>query len=156
MTAQPFAVITPAAHDATLLRARGMFVTTLTVASGFYMNMRPFYDLVSALGALTVNTNAQTYFNINGVTLTGAAGLAAIETLQESTLIVADGTLDNLVGITPTFNATAIYAGTSQDNPLDEAITGAVSARSGDTVTVLGVTYLVPPGFFSIRRSSTA
>ncbi len=60
------------------MRARGLYVTTLTVPSGFFMNLRPFFDLVSALGALTVNTNAQTYFNINGVAYTGAAGVAAI------------------------------------------------------------------------------
>ena len=147
VTVQPFVVITPAPVDATPLRVRGIFVTTQSVASGFYMNTRPFYDLVSALGAVIVNTNAQTYFNINGVTLTGAAGLAAIATLQESTPIAAYGTLDNLSGITPTFNATAVYAGTSQESPIAEAITGVVSSRSGSTVNVLGATYLVPPGF---------
>jgi hypothetical protein len=148
ITAQPFAVISPAPQDATVMRARGLYVTTLTVPSGFFMNLRPFFDLVSALGALTVNTNAQTYFNINGVAYTGAAGLAAINTLQESTLIVADGTLDSLVGITPSFNATAIYAGTSQENPLDEQVSGTVSARSGDTLTLLGVTYQTPLGLY--------
>ena len=144
---QPFVVITPAPVDATPLRVRGIFVTTQSVASGFYMNTRPFYDLVSALGAVIVNTNAQTYFNINGMTLTGAAGLAAIATLQESTAIAAYGTLDNLSGITPTFNATAVYAGTSQESPIAESITGVVSSRSGSTINVLGATYFVPPGF---------
>jgi hypothetical protein len=118
------------------------------VPSGFIMNMRPFYDLVSALGALTVNTNAQTYYNINGVTYTGAAGLTAISGLLESTSVVAYGTLDSLVGITPSFNATSVYAGSSQEGDLAEYLTGTVTARSGDTLNLHGVTYLDPQGVF--------
>lgn len=144
VTVQPFVVLTPAPVDATPLRVRGLFVTTQSVASGFFMNTRPFYDLISALGAVIVNTNAQTYFNINGVTLTGAAGLAAIATLQESTAIAAYGTLDNLSGITPTFNATAVYAGTSLESELGQYISGNVAARSGDTLTVSNATYATP------------
>ena len=144
VTVQPFIVITPAPVDATPLRVRGLFVTTQSVASGFFMNARPFHDLISALGAVIVNTNAQTYFNINGVTLTGAAGLATIATLQENTPIAAYGTLDNLSGITPTFNATAIYAGTSLESELAEYISGDVAARSGDTLTVSHATYATP------------
>ena len=128
---QPFVVASPAPADTTVMRARGLYVTTQSVPSGFIMNMRPFYDLVSALGALTVNTNAQTYFNVNGVAYTGAAGVTAISGLLESTSIVAYGTLDSLVGITPSFNATSVYAGSSQEGGLAEYLTGTVSARSG-------------------------
>jgi hypothetical protein len=145
---QPFLVMMPAPVDATVMRARGLFVTTQTVASGFIMNMQPFYDLVSALGAVTVNTDAHTYFNINGVTYIGAAGLPAMTALQEDTSTAAYGTLDDLSGITPSFNATAVYAGTSLENPIAESITGVVSSRSGSTINVRGATYRVPSGFF--------
>jgi hypothetical protein len=146
---QPFVVASPAPADTTVMRARGLYVTTQSVPSGFIMNMRPFYDLVSALGALTVNTNAQTYFNINGVTYTGAAGLTAISGLLESTSVVAYGTLDSLVGITPSFNATSVYAGSSQEGDLAEYLTGTVVARSGDVITLRGVTYLDPQGVYA-------
>ena len=145
---QPFAVASPAPADTTVMRARGLYVTTQTVPSGFIMNMRPFYDLVSALGALTVNTNAQTYFNVNGVTYTGAAGVAAVGGLLESTSVVAYGTLDSLVGITPSFNATSVYAGSSQEGELAEYVTGTVASRIGDTLNLHGVTYLDPLGNF--------
>jgi hypothetical protein len=145
---QPFAVASPAPVDTTVMRSRGLYVTTQTVPSGFIMNTRPFYDLVSALGALTVNTTAQTYFNINGVTYTGAAGVAAIGGLLESTSVVAYGTLDSLVGITPSFNATSVYAGSSQEGDLAEYLTGTVSTRNGDVLTLRGVTYLDPVGNF--------
>jgi hypothetical protein len=150
---QPFVSMTAAPVDSTVMRARGLLVVVPTGGSipagtsgTFIMNMRPFYDLVSALGAVFVNTNAQTYWNINGATYTGSAGLNALAPQQVSTPIVAYGTLDNLSGITPTFNATSVYVGSSQESPLAEYLTGTVSARSGDDLTLRGVTYLTPTG----------
>ena len=155
VTVQPFLVISPAPVDATLMRARGIYVTEQSVPSGFIMNMRPFFDLVSALGALTVNTNAQTYYNINGITYTGAAGLAAVATLMESSPLAVYGTLDDLSGITPTFNATSVYGGTSLESELAEYLTGTVSARVGDTLTVRGGTFLTPLGEITYYDDST-
>lgn len=158
---QPFATMRVAPVDSTVMRARGLFVVVPTGSSipagtsgTFIMNMRPFYDLVSALGAVFVNTNSQTYWNINGTTYTGTAGLNALAPVQESTPIVVYGTLDNLSGITPTFNATEVYVGSSQESPLYEYLTGVVSARSGDTLTLSGVSYLQPNGTYEYVASS--
>jgi hypothetical protein len=137
--------MTPAPADATLIRARGLFVTVPSGSSGYVMNVRPLTDLVSALGAVTVSTDAQTYFNINGVAYTGAAGLTAMTSLPENTPTAAYGTLGDLSGITPGFHATAVYVGTSLESPLAEHIGGVVSARSGNTLTVHGATLLAPP-----------
>ena len=76
----------------------------------------------------------------------GSPPLAA---LLESTSVVAYGTLDSLVGITPSFNATSVYAGTSQESPLAEYLTGTVCARSGDMIALRGVTYLDPQGIYA-------
>jgi hypothetical protein len=146
VTAQPFVVVTAAPEDATVLRARGLFVTTQSVASGFYMNARPFYDLVSALGALIVKINANTYFNINGVTYVGAAGLAALAEQEQTTPVVAYGTLGDLSEITPIFNATSVYVGTSQESELAEYVTGVVDGRVGDHLELKGATFLSPLG----------
>jgi hypothetical protein len=137
---QPFLNASTAAVDSTPMRARGLYVTQIGVSSGFIMNARPFIDEVSALGAETVKTTATTYFNINGTVYTGAAGLAALATQPESTLIVAYGTLGDLSGITPTFNATQVYAGAILQTELADQISGVVSARSGNIVTVHGGT----------------
>lgn len=138
---QPFMMATPAAVDSTPLRARGLYVTEMSITNGFIMNARPFIDQVSALGAETVNTTAQTYFNINGNVYIGSAGLVAFNNQPENSLVVAYGTLGNLSGITPTFNATSVYAGLIVQSPIDDEITGVVSARSADTLTVSGGTY---------------
>jgi hypothetical protein len=138
---QPYMFAAPATVDATPLRARGLYVTQIGVTSGFIMNARPFIDQISALGAETVNTTASTYFNVNGTVYTGAAGLTALAQQPENTLIIAYGTLGDLAGITPTFNATQVYAGLINQTPLADQITGIVSARSGNTVTVRGGTF---------------
>jgi hypothetical protein len=142
VTVRPFPVMTPAPADASLIRARGLLVTVPSGSSDYIMNVRPLTDVVSALGAVTVSTNAQTYFNINGVAYTGAAGLTAMASLQENTIIAAYGTLGDLSGVTPGFHATAVYVGTSLESPIADHISGVVGARSGDTLTVHGATFL--------------
>jgi hypothetical protein len=145
VTVQPFVTLSVPPVDTTVFRARGLFVTTQGLTSGFYMNLRPFYDQVSALGALIVNTTDQTYYNVNGVTYTGAAGVAALTALPVETPLAAYGTLDNLSTITPTFNATAVYGGTSLESELAEYVSGTVSSRSGSTINLRSVTYFPPP-----------
>jgi hypothetical protein len=143
---QPFVVMSSPPVDATVMRLRGLFVTTQDVPSGFYMNTRPFYSLSSAFGAVIVNTNAQTYFNINGTVYTGAAGLTALSTQQQSLPLAVYGTLDNLSGVTPTFNATEVYFGISQESQLAYYFTGTVTARSGNTITLRAADALTPFG----------
>jgi len=159
VTVLPYALIAPAAVDQTPLRARGQFVTELTVSNGFIMNARPFVDQVSAIGAEIVNITPQTFWNINGTTYTGAAGLDVLKTQQVSTLIIAYGTLGDLSGDTPTFNASAIYVGTVAQDPLATELTGVVSSRSGNTFTIRGGTFFdiylealgqLPTAFFNL------
>jgi hypothetical protein len=143
---QPFVTMSPAPVDSTVMRLRGLFVTTDTVTSGFYMNSRPFYDLVSSLGAVIVYTNAQTYFNINGTVYTGAAGLSALAGQQQDLPLAVYGTLGDLSAITPTFNATEVYFGTSSESELAYYLTGTVTARSDNTITLRASDMLTPLG----------
>jgi hypothetical protein len=143
---QPFVVVTPEPVDATVMRLRGLYVTNQDVTSGFYMNSRPFYDLQTALGAVIVHTNEQTYFNINGTVYTGSAGLTTIAQQQQNSPLAVYGTLDDLSGVTPTFNATEVYFGTSQESQLAYYLTGTVTARSADTITLRGAYLLTPLG----------
>ncbi len=147
VTVQPFLTATVAPVDQTVMRARGILVITQPSTSDYIANMRPFLDEVDALGALTVNITNSTYFSVNGVVYTGAAGLAAMKSLQVSTPVAAYGTLGSFATITPTFNATEVYAGASLETPLDDFITGTVSAVSGATLTVTGASYAPRYGF---------
>jgi hypothetical protein len=143
---QPFVVITPAPVDSTVMRLRGLFVTTQDVPSGFYMNARPFYSQYSALGAVIVNTNAQTYYNINGVVYTGSAGLAALSQQAQTLPLAVYGTLASVSGVTPSFNATQVYFGSIQESQIAYYLTGTVTARSGNTLTLRASTVAPPPG----------
>jgi hypothetical protein len=121
------------------LRSRGLYVTTDTVNSNFTINSRAFFDLNSSpTGAIAIQTDANTTYNINGVTFTGAAGLAAINTLPINTIIEAYGAIGDLNAIKPTFVATQVYAGVAAQNAALYHLTGTVSVRSGDTLTVHG------------------
>ncbi len=141
VTVKPFLVATATPVDTKPIRARGTFVAVNAGATSYVMNLRPLYDQQSILGALTVQTNAQTYFNVNGTAYSGAAGLAAMASLPVNTMAAAYGTLGDLSGITPGFNATAVYAGTSLESGLEDHVSGVVTARSGDTLTVHGANY---------------
>jgi hypothetical protein len=149
VTVNPFVTISQPPLDATPLRSRGLFVYTQDTA--FVMNTRPFFDLVSALGAVTVNVTPTTYYNINGQTFTGSAGLAAMKTLPIDTAVAAYGTLASLEGITPAFNATTVLVGTSLEaEGLNDHILGVVGARDGDTLTVIGGDYLYGSGVSAV------
>lgn len=152
VTVQPFVSATIQPADSTVLRAGGNFVVSQPASNSYIVNVRPFVDLVSSLGALTVNTSASTYFNINGTTYTGAAGLAAMSKLEVSMPVTTYGTLGDFSTITPTFNATAVYAGSAVHSPLADDLEGTVAAVSGDTLTLHGDTYVTRvgvPGYLS-------
>jgi Domain of unknown function (DUF4382) len=125
------------------LRARGLVVIAQPASSDFIVNIRPFADLVSALGALTVDISPTTYFNINGTVYVGAAGLNAMTATNiTNTPAVAYGTVDNISGITPSFNATSVYVGTSEETLIADFLTGTVRYVNGGTLQIEGVSYL--------------
>ncbi len=155
VTVQPIITATVAPIDQTVYRARGIYVVTQASGSDFIMNMRPFIDLVSALGALTVNVTDTTYFNIDGIIFTGAAGLAAMSKLQVSTPIAAYGTIGSFATITPTFNATQVYVGSALETPLADYVTGTVQSISGDNLVLLAPTYVSSIGDPEIFNSAT-
>ena len=120
------------------------------------MNTRPLFDLVSiGFGALTVNITPQTYFNVNGVTYTGVDGLDGIQVQGINVPIAAYGTLGDLSGITPTFNATSVYAGTSLESPLEDHIQGVIASRTGNSIVVEGAFLLARTGIAQFADTAT-
>lgn len=143
VTVKPYVVATATPTDTQQVRARGLFVAGDTTNNDFIENLRPFEDnIYSTVGALKVNTSPTTYYNVNGSVSTGAAGLAAVAKLTSNTPMVAYGTLGDMSTITPALTATEVYAGTAVANGVFEHVRGTVSAISGNTIGVLGATYL--------------
>src|SRR4029077_1096135 len=133
---RPFVTVSPVTVDYHPIRARGIYV--VNQSGNFIVNIRPFYDLTSALGGLQVNVNDQTYYNINQQVFTGAPGFAAVGTLAISQPVAAFGTLGSLDAITPQFNATQVYGGPSQESLAQDHVVGTIAARSGGTLTIRG------------------
>jgi len=66
--------------------ARGLFVFADSSKSQFTFNSRPLHDVIdNPVGAITATSSATTYWNINGVPFTGAAGLTALGKLSSQT-----------------------------------------------------------------------
>jgi hypothetical protein len=153
VTVKPFVAATAAPTDTEPVRARGLFVATDTGASNFVEDVRPFEDnIYSTVGALTVNTTASTYYNVNGKVYTGSAGLSAMSALTSNTPIVAIGALDGTPpgsssSITPSLTAAQVYAGTVVSNGQYEHVRGIVTGISGNSLTVADATYLYYEGY---------
>ncbi len=130
------------------MRLRGLFVTAKGVPNTFVLNSRPFNDILSPspYGSFNVATTDSTVFAINGVNYTGAAGLQAMQQLQINTNVGAYGTLSNLGAITPTLTATQVLVGFSQDDELEDRVTGVVASRSGNTIVLHGASMFTRPG----------
>jgi DNA-binding transcriptional regulator YdaS (Cro superfamily) len=147
VTVLPYAVATVEPVDTNPIRARGEFVLDQASKGDFVENIRPFDDTYygdSGEGALTVDTNSNTYFNFNGHTYVGSAGLAALASAESETVMTAYGSLGSLTSLTPTFNATAVYGGSSVITQGTEGLRGTVAARSGDTLTLERVQFVCP------------
>jgi hypothetical protein len=161
-TVKPFWIArTVPAYDKPLY-ARGLFVLADTKNSSFVMNTRPLYDLVnSPFGALTVNTTAQTYFQINGATRVGADGLAALAALQNTYANLQIGVygpssgnpFGSFANIQPSMTATEVYVGSSQESTLEEKVTGVVAGISGNVLTVQGATYVDHFGYWGFAQT---
>jgi len=153
VTVRPFVEATTPSNDTEPVRARGLIVVANPSQNNFIEDIRPFEDNVySTVGALTVNTTSSTYFNIDGTVIMGAAGLTQLTKLASNTPIEAYGSLDGTPAgssatITPSFTATQVYAGTVVSNGEYEHVRGVVSAISGDTLSVIGATYLYYEGY---------
>lgn len=139
VTVKPFISASTVPNYTKPMRARGVFVTTDTTNNNFTMNARSFFDTQgSPVGAITVQTDANTAYNVNGTIYQGAAGLAAIKALQINTIVEAYGTFGDLNNLTPNFVATQVYAGIAVENLLTDRITGTIASRSGNTLHIHG------------------
>jgi hypothetical protein len=130
--------------------ARGLFVYVNTNKGQFTLNSRPLHDVLdNPFGAVTVQPSATTYYNINGVTYIGAAGLTALQKLESETDLLQVAAVgapganpwSDLTGDTPEFTAVSVYAGSSLESTIQDHIvgwvTGIASGNTSVTVTTL-------------------
>jgi len=118
-------------------RVRGLLASVDEAASSFEVIIRPFFHRSARFGEITVSTDAETEYEIDGVPYAGAEGLARLAEMAEGTPVVARGSLQ----CDPfRFLATEVLAGSSVPWHDTDAVQGSVTARSGNTLTVRGAT----------------
>ncbi len=136
---RPYMTVSTLPNQNKQIQSRGVFVVANQTPNSFIMNTQPFFDITSQpFGAVTVQVTDQTTYNIDGLNYVGANGLATIAQIPVSTFVIAYGTLSGLDQVTPVLNATQVYAGTTVEGPEEDQITGVVSARSGNNLTLTG------------------
>jgi hypothetical protein len=119
------------------LRVRGPLVSVDAAAGTYLVEVRPCDMRDKDFGQVTVHTDADTTFEVNGTNYTGSAGLAALSAAGAGTLTTAFGTLTKS---TSEFDARSVRAGTSVSGAGIDSVIGQVLSRSGDVLTVRGAT----------------
>ena len=137
VTVQPFMVATVVPSDTKAIRVRGALVSVDTTAATYTVDLRPFDNDDGNNNQVTVNTTAETTFEVNGTPSTGAAGITAMSSLSAGAWTVAFGTLSTT---DHSFTASRVLAGTSVAMPSFDGLIGVVTARTGNTLSVRGAT----------------
>jgi len=143
-----------------LTRVRGPLINSSTDVSTYTVYVRPFYDEANNIGSISLFSQPNTIYTINGNTYVGPPGLAALSVLSAGITMTAGFTT-----FEPDYNsANQAYAGkfnlvyvigaSSLEDQYTEGLSGDVIARDGNTLTLLGSTlflntanvfeYLVP------------
>ena len=147
--AEPFIVASIEPVDEKELRVRGPLLSVDTTANSYLIDVRPFNLRDARLGEFTIHTTSSTHFEVDGNTLTGAAGLEALARLGVGTATVAFGTLDVA---SRSFTAERVHAGTSVAGSQFDVLSGNVTARNGNTLTVRGGTMIRRSGSVTFIR----
>jgi hypothetical protein len=179
VTVTPVVAASALPIDAKLVRIRGPIsgVTTgdltSTTNGSFSMGIWPFNGTVAGAGSLSVVPSTATTYEINGSASTGTAGEGQLASLGSGTLTVAYGTLTSTQQTTTTTTATAgttstasttslvtftaseVLAGSSVQGSGFDRVTGTVSARNGDTLTVEDGTLVADDGVETFLGGTT-
>ncbi|NNC76435.1 MAG: metallophosphoesterase, partial [Woeseiaceae bacterium] len=122
------------------IRVRGPLVEVNRDESNYVVAIRPFHDRDGDFGKITVHTDDETDFEVNGEMFMGADGLRALDAAGRGTPTVAAGTLNVELR---EFTADIVLAGSSVPGIERDAVVGNVIKREGNILTVRGAT-IVP------------
>ncbi len=138
--AAPFLVASIEPVDVKDFRVRGPLVSVDETASNYVIDIRPFNHPTAEHGEFTIETTADTAFEIDGDESTGVAGLALLADKPANTPTVAQGVYNTT---TREFIADRVLAGTSVPGAAFDAVIGNVLARNGNELTVRGGTVVL-------------
>jgi hypothetical protein len=131
-------------------RIRGPLDSVDVQAGSFTLILRPFNLLQGDHGRVAFITDSSTTYEINQTSYLGSAGLSVLAQQPRFTATVALGTLDLA---TRRFTATEVLAGSSVSFGTSDVLTGNVTARIGNTLTVRGAELFRSDGTLSFQNT---
>ena len=146
---RPFLTIGSLASDTKLIRVRGPLINSSTDVNTYTVYIRPFYDEANNLGTITLFSQPNTVYTLNGNSYVGSAGLDALGVLSAGTTLTAGYTTFQPdynplnQAYAGRFNLVYVVAGSTLEDVYTEGISGDVIARNGNTVTLLGSTLIL-------------
>ncbi|MEW5734401.1 MAG: metallophosphoesterase [Thermodesulfobacteriota bacterium] len=130
-----------------LHRVRGPLVSVNPESGSFLLAIRPFVHALKGqgpdFGKFTVRTGPGTVFVIDDISYQGEDGVAALAQKPAGTAVVA---LGDLLGGPVRFLAREVRAGSTVPGGDKDAITGNVTARAGNVLTVQGASMVRKDG----------
>jgi len=137
-------------------RVRGPLKTVNVTASVFDIYIRPFFHRIGLgqriFGTLQVQTNDETYYEIDGIAYKGAQGLQVLETVAQYTGVIVKGDLK----FSPLrYEAREVYAGSSVPGGDLDLVRGTVTSRNGDQIIIRGATIFRTNGTVVFNDSVT-
>jgi hypothetical protein len=156
VTVTPFMSASAGPIDAKTVRVRGPFADVNAANTAITSGIVPFDFPTAEPGQITMTPGATTTYEINGTPSAGSAGLAQLASLSSGTMMAAFGTLNSsassngftnsLSSSAVSFTATEVLAGSSVQGSGFDRLSGIVSGRSGNTLTVEDGTLLSNAG----------
>ncbi|MGA2342116.1 MAG: hypothetical protein ABSG29_02910 [Steroidobacteraceae bacterium] len=146
---RPFFTIGHLPDDTKLIRVRGPLINSSTDVQTYTVYIRPFYDEANNIGTVTLFSQPNTVYTLNGNTYLGSNGLAQLAVLSAGTTMTAGFTTfqpdyNPLNGAyAGRFNLAYVVAGSTLEDIYTEGITGEVIARDGNTLTLQGSTLIL-------------
>ncbi|HEY5604861.1 MAG TPA: metallophosphoesterase [Gammaproteobacteria bacterium] len=137
-------------------RVRGPLFEVDAANDRFEIVIHPFHHRLQhadqRFGKLPVAVDGNTIFDIDGQRYQGQAGLDALAAMPAFTATIAEGGFSVRAH---RFYATQVYAGTSVPGGAMDVVSGNVTQRSGNTLTVQGATLIRSDGSVVFNDSVT-
>jgi hypothetical protein len=146
---RPFMTIGHLPADTKLIRVRGPLANSSVNVNTYTVFIRPFYDEANNIGQVTLFSQPNTVYTLNGQTYVGNEGLDKLSVLSAGSTITAGYTTfepdyNPLNGAyAGNFNLQYVVAGSTLEDIYTNGISGDVIARNGNTLTLRGSTLIL-------------
>jgi hypothetical protein len=157
VTITPLIVASASPTDSKNVRIRGPLVSTDTANTRYTVGVAPFDFPTGEAGQLTITASGVTTYEIDGTAWTGTTGLTALAGSSANLMTVTLGTMTSSSSTSTTttngttttstttdvtYAATQVLAGSSVLSSSLDRVSGVVSARSGNSLTVEDATLI--------------